>query len=67
MNSLYNCSRSSKGHITNANPIMTNTDWNGGNGGNSSISALSACMNISGFAQNIRSEYLTNFISNKYP
>lgn len=31
-NSIFNCSRSVKGHVSNSNCVMTGSDWNGGNG-----------------------------------
>lgn len=31
MNSLFNCMHISKGHVTNSNPAMTGSDYNGGN------------------------------------
>lgn len=66
-NSLYNCSRCVKGHVSNSNLITTGSDWNGGNSSFFNQNGITASMKFSGYAQNIRSDYLTPFISNKYP
>lgn len=53
MNSIYNCSRQAKGHVTNSNPVMTKTDYNGGNTYWNST-GIQACMNYVGWVNNIR-------------
>ena len=40
MNSLFNCAKTAKGHVTNSNPVMTGSDWNGGNGDNYSKTGI---------------------------
>lgn len=53
MNSIYNCSRQAKGHVTNSNPVMTKTDYNGGNIYYQST-GIQACMSYVGWANNLR-------------
>lgn len=53
MNSIYNCSRQAKGHVTNSNPVMTKTDYNGGNIYYANT-GIQACMNYVGWANNLR-------------
>jgi hypothetical protein len=54
MNSLYNCSRQAKGHVTNSNPVTTGSDYNGGNV-YPSDTGINACMKYNGWVNNVRS------------
>lgn len=65
-NSIFNASKTAKGHVTNANLCLT-PDLNGGSTKTSGWTALWAGFDQTGCGNNMRTDYLTPFIDNKYP
>ena len=60
---MFTGAKLSKGHVTNCNPVMTNdVNIEGG-----TQTCIQAAIQKTGYGNNIRGEYLSNFISPKFP
>ncbi|HNN80922.1 MAG TPA: hypothetical protein PKL30_18680 [Leptospiraceae bacterium] len=56
-----------KGHVSNSNPIIAYSDQDGSQTGTFTTSVIDQSMNYWGYGNNIRGEYNTKFIENKFP
>ena len=52
-NSILNASKCAKGHVTNANPVLTSSDLNGGSL-SPNVTCMQASLSTLGYANNIR-------------